>query len=195
MKLLLILLSLNMITILPNQETKLQKIYFGGGCFWCVEAVFEDVKGVVDVTNGYAGGELKNPTYNKVCSGQTKHAEVCQITYDNKKIKLTNLLEIFFLTHDPTTPNRQGNDIGGHYRSIVLFNNKKEKGVIQRYILELNEKLFDDNIVTEVTQFNNFYIAENYHQGYYKLNTQQPYCNAIIKPKILKARKNLKKYY
>lgn len=195
MKLLSTLLILNIMPSISNQESNIQTIYFGGGCFWCVEAVFEDIKGVTDVTSGYAGGNSKNPSYNQVSSGQTKHAEVCKITYDASKIKLQNLLEIFFLTHDPTTLNRQGNDIGYHYRSIVLFNNNKEEEIIKKYIVEANKNLYENNIVTEVKKFENFYKAEQYHQGYYKLNTQQPYCNAVITPKILKARKKLNKYY
>ena len=191
MKLLSTLLILNIMPSISNQESNIQTIYFGGGCFWCVEAVFEDIKGVTDVTSGYAGGDSKNPSYNQVSSGQTKHAEVCKITYDASKIKLQNLLEIFFLTHDPTTLNRQGNDIGYHYRSIVLFNNNKEEEIIKKYIVEANKNLYENNIVTEVKKFENFYKAEQYHQGYYKLNTQQPYCNAVITPKILKARKKL----
>ncbi len=195
MKLLLTLLTLNMSTLLLNQDLNFQKIYFGGGCFWCVEAIFEDVKGVVDVSNGYAGGNLKNPTYEKVCNGFTNHAEVCQITYDIRKINLENLLEIFFLTHDPTTPNRQGNDIGNHYRSIILFNNNTEQEIIEKFILHANKKWYNNNIVTEVKKYEIFYEAEKYHQGYFKDNTKQPYCNSIIKPKILKARKKLKQYY
>jgi peptide-methionine (S)-S-oxide reductase len=157
--------------ITENKEDKFQTIYLGGGCFWCVEAVFEDVKGVIDVTSGFAGGKLKNPTYKQVVNGYTNHAETCKITFDNSKINLENILEIFFLTHDPTSLNRQGNDIGTHYRSIILFNNNTEKDIINKY------------------------IAENYHQGYYKLNTEQPYCNAVITPKVSKARKLLEKYY
>ena len=195
MKLLSTLLILNIMPSISNQESNIQTIYFGGGCFWCVEAVFEDIKGVTDATSGYAGGDSKNPSYNQVSSGQTKHAEVCKITYDASKIKLQNLLEIFFLTHDPTTLNRQGNDIGYHYRSMVLFNNNKEEEIIKKYIVEANKNLYENNIVTEVKKFENFYKAEQYHQGYYKLNTQQPYCNAVITPKILKARKKLSKYY
>jgi len=195
MKSLLTLLILNIMTLIANQESKIKTIYFGGGCFWCVEAVFEDIRGVIDVTSGYAGGNLKNPSYNQITSGRTKHAEVCKITYDFSKIKLENLLEIFFLTHDPTTLNKQGNDIGYHYRSIILFNNTEEKEVIKNYMIELNQSLYNNVIVTELKRLENFYVAEKYHQGYYKLNTQQPYCNAIITPKILNARKKLKKYY
>ena len=195
MKLLLTLLILNIMTLISDQENNTKDIYFGGGCFWCVEAVFQDVKGVINVTSGYAGGELKNPSYNLVCSGKTKHAEICKITYKTSEIKLQDLLEIFFLTHDPTTPNRQGNDIGSHYRSIILFNNTKEEKIINDHILQINQTLYDNKIVTEVEKFENFYIAEKYHQDYYKLNPKQPYCNAIIKPKISKAREKLNKYY
>ena len=164
MKLLSTLLILNIMPSISNQESNIQTIYFGGGCFWCVEAVFEDIKGVTDVTSGYAGGDSKNPSYNQVSSGQTKHAEVCKITYDASKIKLQNLLEIFFLTHDPTTLNRQGNDIGYHYRSIVLFNNNKEEEIIKKYIVEANKNLYENNIVTEVKKFENFYKAEQYQE-------------------------------
>tara|TARA_B100001250_G_scaffold74574_2_gene60951 strand:+ start:5401 stop:5988 length:588 start_codon:yes stop_codon:yes gene_type:complete len=195
MKLLLTLITLKIMLLIPNQESNIQHIYFGGGCFWCVEAVFEDVRGVTEVTSGYAGGDFKNPSYNQVTSGKTQHAEVCKITYDTAKIRLTDLLEIFFLTHDPTTRNRQGNDIGFHYRSIVLFNNKKEEKTINEYILLANQNLYDNNIVTEVKRLASFYKAEEFHQGYYKLNTNQPYCDAVITPKVLKARKELNKYY
>ncbi len=195
MKLLLTLLILNIMPLLTNQESNIQKIYFGGGCFWCVEAVFEDVIGVLDVTSGYAGGDLRDPSYKQVTSGKTKHAEVCKITYDISKINLDNLLEIFFLTHDPTTINRQGNDIGYHYRSVIFYNNIEEEEIIKNYISKINQVLYENKIVTGVEQLMEFYEAEGYHQGYYKLNKQQPYCNAIITPKILNARKKLKKYY
>ena len=195
MKLLLTLLILNIMPLVSSEKNNNQTIYLGGGCFWCVEAVFEDVKGIIDVVSGYAGGELKNPSYNQVSRGLTKHAEVCKITYDKSKIELKNLLEIFFLTHDPTTLNRQGNDIGRHYRSIILFNNKNEEEVINKYILDLNNTIYENQIITQVKKIQQFYIAEEYHQGYYKGNTRQPYCNAIITPKILKARKQLNKYY
>jgi peptide-methionine (S)-S-oxide reductase len=181
--------------LIPNEKDNTKEIYFGGGCFWCVEAVFEDVKGVINVTSGYAGGESKNATYNMVSRGKTKHAEICKITYNTSQIKLKELLEIFFLTHDPTTLNRQGNDIGSHYRSIILFNNSIEEKIINDQILEINQSLYDNKMVTEVKKLKNFYIAEQYHQDYYKLNPKQPYCNAIIKPKILKAREKLTKYY
>jgi len=130
-----------------------------------------------------------------VSSGKTKHAEVCKITYDSKKISLEELLEIFFLTHDPTTLNRQGNDKGEHYRSIILFNNQVEKDIIKEYIMYLDNVIFDNTIVTKTELFREFYKAEDYHQGYYKLNKDQQYCKVIISPKIIKAREKLNKYY
>ncbi len=195
MRLLSILLILNIMQVKYNEDSNISTIYFGGGCFWCVEAVFEDVNGVIDVESGYSGGDLKYPTYHEVSSGMTKHAEVCKITYDQSTIRLENLLEIFFLTHDPTTPNRQGNDVGNHYRSIILFNSIREKEISKKYIEEISNALYEGQIITELIQFESFYIAEDYHQGYYKTNTNQPYCKAIITPKIIKARKNLTKYY
>tara|TARA_B100000963_G_C22538716_1_gene631152 strand:+ start:65 stop:616 length:552 start_codon:yes stop_codon:yes gene_type:complete len=181
--------------LINNVESETKAIYFGGGCFWCVEAVFEGVVGVEDVVSGYSGGDFKNPSYNQVTSGITQHAEVCKIIYNSKKIKLEDLLEIFFLTHDPTTLNRQGNDIGHHYRSIIFFNNDEEKKIIKQFIVELNKNIFEDNIVTEVKPFKIFYEAEDYHQGYYRLNIKQPYCNTVITPKVIKARNKLKKYF
>ena len=195
MKLLSILLTLNITTMMNDENSNIKTIYFGGGCFWCVEAVFEEVIGVIDVVSGYAGGEIKNPSYREVTSGRTKHAEVCKITYDAQKISLEQLLEIFFFTHDPTTLNRQGNDRGEHYRSIILFNNDLEAKITQQYIQYLNNEIFDNQIVTKVELFKAFYKAEDYHQGYYKLNTNQQYCKIIISPKISKAREKLNKYY
>ena len=195
MKLLSILFILNIMTIITDKSQNINTIYFGGGCFWCVEAVFEDVKGVIEVVSGYAGGEIKNPSYREVSSGKTKHAEVCKVTYDSKKISLEQLLEIFFLTHDPTTFNRQGNDKGEHYRSIILFNNQVEKDIIKEYIMYLDNVIFDNTIVTKTELFREFYKAEDYHQGYYKLNKDQQYCKVIISPKIIKAREKLNKYY
>lgn len=182
-------------TINTDYNPNINTIYFGGGCFWCVEAVFEDAKGVIDVVSGYSGGEIKNPSYMQVSSGKTKHAEVCKITYDSKKISLEQLLEIFFLTHDPTTLNRQGNDRGAHYRSIILFNNQLEEDIIKEYIKYLDSHVFDNKIVTKTELFTEFYKAEDYHQGYYKLNKDQQYCKLIISPKIIKAREKLNKYY
>ena len=182
-------------TMITDKPQNINTIYFGGGCFWCVEAVFEDVKGVIQVVSGYAGGEIKNPSYREVSSGKTKHAEVCKITYDSKKISLEQLLEIFFLTHDPTTLNRQGNDRGEHYRSIILFNNQLEEDIIKENIKYLDSHVFDKKIVTKIELFTKFYKAEDYHQDYYKLNKDQQYCQVIISPKIIKAREELDKYY
>lgn len=195
MKLLLLLpLLFSMETNKLNQEN-FKEIVLGGGCFWCIEAVFEDVKGVENIINGYSGGKIKNPSYREVSNSKTNHAEVCKIIYDEKKINLNTILEIFFLSHDPTTLNRQGNDIGRHYRSIILYNNQEEKQIIKDYIKDINSNLFSNNIVTETKQFEAFYKAEDYHQDYYKYNKEQPYCKIVITPKITKARRQLSKYY
>ena len=180
---------------MPSSNENVKQIYLGGGCFWCVEAIFEDVTGVLNVISGYAGGEIENPRYEQVCKGLTNHAEVCKITYDESQIQLNNLLEIFFLTHDPTTLNRQGNDIGKHYRSIILFKDPSERKIIENYIKFANKEWFNNKIVTEVKELISFNIAEDYHQGYYKQNAQQPYCSSVITPKILNARKKLAEYY
>jgi len=173
----------------------MKQITIGGGCFWCIEAAFEDVVGVSSVVSGFSGGDIKNPAYKEVISGRTNHAEVCQITYDPSLISLPNLLEIFFLVHDPTTLNRQGYDVGTHYRSIILYNNEEEKTLAQKIIDSYNKQYFDNSIVTELKKFEAFYQAEDYHQEYYKLNPNQPYCQAVIAPKLQKAREKLSKYY
>ena len=178
-----------------KDHTNSKYIYLGGGCFWCTEAIFEDVVGVKNVTSGFAGGKIKNPSYKEVVKGLTQHAEVCKIKYNPQKISLENILEIFFLSHDPTTINRQGNDIGKHYRSIILYNSKEEKERINNYINKINTKLFNNEIVTEVKDFTGFYKAEEYHQNYYKENKTVPYCKMIISPKLNKAKKKLTKYY
>ena len=178
-----------------KENKQLNKVYFGGGCFWCVEAIFEDVNGVTNVMSGYSGGKIKNPSYKEVSRGLTKHAEVCEISYDSNKINLVELLEIFFLSHDPTTLNRQGNDVGEHYRSIILYNNEKEKIEISNYMNKINEELFDGKITTELKKFEKFYVAESYHQNYYKQNSSAGYCKMVITPKVNKARKELSKYY
>ena len=195
MKLLLLLTLVFNMQDLETKDSSLQETTLGGGCFWCVEAVFEEIKGIEDVISGYSAGKIKNPSYREVSSSRTNHAEVCKITYDPKKITLSNILEIFFLSHDPTTLNQQGNDVGKHYRSIVLYNNMNEKKIIEDYIEKLNNEVYNNNIVTEVKKYEAFYKAEEYHQDYYKLNTEQPYCKLVISPKITKARKELSKYY
>ena len=178
-----------------SQEINIDTIYFGGGCFWCTEAIFEDVIGVKMVTSGYSGGTIKNPSYREVSKGITNHAEVCEIMYDNEQISLEGLLEVFFLSHDPTTVNRQGNDIGKHYRSIILYNSNQEKILIEAFINRINKEIFDLSIVTEVKPLDKFYEAEGYHQNYYKQNKTAGYCRAVISPKVTKARKKLSRYY
>ncbi len=162
-------------------------IVFGGGCFWCAEAVFQMINGVVSVMPGYAGGITKNPTYDSVCNGNTGHAEVIKIDYNNN-INLEVLLQIFFEMHDPTTLNRQGADIGTQYRSIILYTTDLQKKSIDRYILKL-QSTYDKKIVTEIKKLDIFYPAEEYHINYYKNNAKTPYCNVVIGPKIAKIKK------
>lgn len=176
------------------QNSKKQ-ITLGGGCFWCIEAAFEDAKGVESVISGFSGGKIKNPAYREVVSGKTNHAEVCQITYNPDIININNILEIFFLVHDPTTLNRQGNDIGRHYRSIILYHNDNELDLIKSEVEKYDNEFFNNKIVTEIQKYEAFYSAEEYHQEYYKNNSDQPYCKIVIEPKLQKARELLKKYY
>jgi peptide-methionine (S)-S-oxide reductase len=162
----------------------------GSGCFWCTEAMFQDLKGVKSVVSGYSGGHVDNPTYQQVITGRTGHAEVTQIIYDPAIISFDELLEVFWQTHDPTTLNRQGNDVGPQYRSAVFYHNDKQKELAEKYKKALDQSgAFDKPIVTEITAFEKFYAAENYHQNYYKLNGQQPYCVYVIKPKVDKLKK------
>ena len=178
-----------------SNEKNLRTIHLGGGCFWCIEAIFEGVIGVQNVTSGFAGGKIKNPSYKEVSNGLTEHAEVCEIIYNETQITLEDLLKIFFLSHDPTTLNKQGNDIGKHYRSVIFYKSKKEQNIILNYIEKINKDIFDNQIVTKVTPFNNFYKAEEYHQNYYQQNMSENYCRLVITPKVLKAKKTLQKYY
>ena len=165
----------------------LDTAYFAGGCFWCTEAVYKRLKGVLKVVPGYCGGNLKNPTYNQVCSGLTGHAETVQVIYDSEKVSFESLLEVFFKTHNPTTINRQGNDVGSHYRSIAFYSDGKEKKNIENYIDKLNKHgIYPDDIVTQIIKFDAFYKAENYHENYYELNKNQPYFDLVITPKIRK---------
>lgn len=173
-----------------NKAEKLETISLAGGCFWCIEALFEDLKGVKSVVSGYSGGNVANPTYKQVCTGKTGHAEVVQITFDHNIIAIEELLEVFFTLHDPTTLNRQGADVGTQYRSAIFYHNEKQKEISQKVIQTLNaNKVFDKPIVTEVSAFKSFYKAENYHQEYYALNKEEPYCRAVIKPKMDKLHK------
>ncbi|MEA5138929.1 peptide-methionine (S)-S-oxide reductase MsrA [Arcicella rigui] len=173
-------------------------ITLGAGCFWCVEAIFQQVEGVLQVESGYSGGLVKNPTYKEVCTGMTGHAEVVQVSYDPKKISFDKILEIFWKTHDPTTLNRQGADEGPQYRSAVFYHNEAQKATAEAWKAKLNaEHVFPNPIVTEITPFKVFYPAEDYHQDYYELNGHNPYCQVVIKPKLDKFLKvfkdNLKK--
>ena len=176
-----------------NKETNQEVATLGNGCFWCTEAIFEKLKGVESAISGYSGGLTENPTYKEVCSGETGHAEVLQITYDPAIISFSELLEVFWKTHDPTTLNRQGNDVGTQYRSVVFYHNEEQKKLAEEYKQKLEEaKVFDDPIVTEITKFDKFYTAENYHQDYYEQNKSQPYCNFVITPKVEKFKKVFK---
>lgn len=161
-----------------------------GGCFWCVEAVFEPIKGVEKVVSGYSGGKVAHPSYEQVCTGTTGHAEAVQITFDPAVISYADLLRIFFAFHDPTTPNRQGADVGTQYRSAIFYHSPEQRDQARAVIAELTkEKLFDHPIVTEVTPFTEFYAAENYHQSYFQRNSGQPYCQFVIAPKMTKLKK------
>lgn len=162
----------------------------GGGCFWCLEAVYDELKGVVDVVSGYSGGHVVNPTYEEVCGKQTGHAEVVQVTFDPSVISYREILEIFFTIHDPTTPNRQGNDVGPQYRSAVFYHLPEQKATAEQVIKEFETaKVWDNPFVTEVTAFDKFYPAEDYHQEYFKRNPYQPYCAFVVGPKVAKFRK------
>lgn len=163
---------------------------FGAGCFWCVEAVFQEVEGVISVKSGYAGGFVKNPTYKEVCTGKTGHAEVAQIVYDSSKISFEDLLEIFWKTHDPTQLNKQGNDVGTQYRSSIFYHNDDQKAQAEYYKQKLNEsEAYPSDVVTSIEPFENYSEAEEYHQNYFTNNGSQPYCSYVIQPKVEKFRK------
>lgn len=169
---------------------KKEMITLGAGCFWCVEAVFLQADGILKVESGYMGGSLKNPTYKDICTGETGHAEVVQITFDSEKISISDILEIFWKTHDPTTLNRQGNDAGTQYRSVIFYHNEIQKNIADKLKIDLNSSgAYSKPLVTEISPSSTFYVAENYHQNYYNLNGSQPYCYFVIKPKIEKFRK------
>jgi peptide-methionine (S)-S-oxide reductase len=162
----------------------------GGGCFWCIDTIFRELQGVEKVESGYAGGRMQNPTYRDVCSGMTGHAEVVQVTFDPSLLSFRDLLGVFFTIHDPTTPDRQGADVGTQYRSIVLYHSDDQRETAKQVIDELNrEKVWDDPIVTQLVPFTTFYSAEKYHQDYYSQNQNQPYCQMVIAPKVAKFRK------
>ena len=174
-------------------DSKLETATFGSGCFWCTEAIFERIKGVTSVVSGYTGGKVDNPSYEEVCTGKTGHAEVIQIKFDSAVVSYDELLEIFWKTHDPTTLNRQGADVGTQYRSVIFYHNDEQKEKAESYKTELNKaKIWEDPIVTEISPLKNFYSAEKYHQDYYEQNPNQGYCSFVITPKIEKFEKVFK---
>jgi peptide-methionine (S)-S-oxide reductase len=171
-------------------NNNLETATLGGGCFWCLEAIYKELKGVLSVESGYAGGHVQNPTYKQVCTGNTGHAEVVQIQYNPTIITFKDLLNVFFTIHDPTTLNRQGADIGTQYRSVIFYHNETQRKIAESSIKELEQKnLWENPIVTEISPFQMFFRAEDYHQGYYLNNANQPYCQVVIAPKISKFRK------
>ena len=187
---------MNLDQILPQTPAPLldglELITLGAGCFWCTEAVFQRLEGVEKVVSGYAGGNIPNPSYKQICTGTTGHAEVINVYFDPEKISLESLLEVFWATHDPTTLNRQGGDVGPQYRSSIFYYHESQQETASKLKADLNaQKVFEKPIVTEITAFSNFYPAENYHQDYFNLNGMQPYCQFVVRPKVDK----LKKYF
>ena len=171
----------------PQNEKKYEEATFGAGCFWCTEAIYEQINGIVDVEAGFSGGDVKNPSYREVVSGKTGHAEVAQIKYDPDVISYGELLEVFWHTHNPTTLNRQGADIGTQYRSAIFYHSEEQKRVAEKSLEKTdNSDLWDDPIVTEISPLENYYTAENYHQNYYENNPNAGYCQVVIAPKIKK---------
>ncbi|HSL31361.1 MAG TPA: peptide-methionine (S)-S-oxide reductase MsrA [Anaerolineales bacterium] len=172
-------------------NTNLQTATLAGGCFWCLEAVYDEIKGVHSVESGYAGGHVDNPSYREVCNGTTGHAEVVQVHFDPNVVSYRDLLNVFFAIHDPTTLNRQGADVGTQYRSAIFYHNDEQKQIAEELIKDLSaQELWGRPIVTEVTKFDKFYVAEDYHQEYYARNRYQPYCVAVVAPKVSKFRKH-----
>jgi peptide-methionine (S)-S-oxide reductase len=174
----------------PSTQAGREVATLGGGCFWCLEAVFDDLKGVEQVESGYAGGTVPNPTYRQVCDGTTGHAEVVRVAFDPQQISFKEILEVFFATHDPTTLNRQGADVGTQYRSAVFYHSPEQRATAEQVIKDLNTaQIWDAPIVTEVAPLQAFYVAEDYHQEYFQQNPNQPYCRAVVAPKVAKFRK------
>jgi peptide-methionine (S)-S-oxide reductase len=170
------------------EEGELETAVLGGGCFWCLEAVFQRIKGVEEVTSGYAGGHAPNPTYRQVCTGSTGHAEVTRIRFRPQEIPYEDLLRIFFTIHDPTTPDRQGGDVGTQYRSIILYGSPEQEATARKVIEEVAGPMYDDPVVTGLEPLEEFYPAEAEHYDYYKRNPEQAYCRAVVAPKVAKAR-------
>ena len=176
-------------------QNKTEIATLGGGCFWCIEAIYERVRGVIKVTSGYSGGHVENPTYEQVSTGTTGHAESVQIEFDPTVISYNEILDIFWQIHDPTQLNRQGNDIGPQYRSVIFYHNERQKEIALKSKAELEkEKIFDKPIVTEITAFKRFYPAESYHKNYYDRNSDEPYCQLVITPKLQKFKKRFSEY-
>ena len=180
---------------MANESTEIKlvandTIVLGGGCYWCVEAVYERLDGVAEVVSGYSGGKTANPSYEQVCTGKTGHAEVIMIAFDTTKTSLAEIFKVFFTVHDPTTLNRQGADVGTQYRSVIFYRDQKQKALAEELIEELNaQKVYRSKIVTEVSPLGAFYIAEDYHQDYYERNGEQGYCRMVIQPKVEKFEK------
>jgi peptide-methionine (S)-S-oxide reductase len=173
-----------------DRQPNVEVATLGGGCFWCLEAVYDELKGVESVESGYMGGHVINPTYRQVCSGTTGHAEVVRVTFDPQTVSYREILQIFFTIHDPTTLNRQGNDVGPQYRSVIFYHSPEQKATAEAVIQELTDaKVWPNPIVTEVTPAGEFYMAEGYHQEYFANNPWQPYCQVIVAPKVAKFRK------
>ena len=190
--LILIFITLFMNTF-PEQDKNSEQATLGGGCFWCTEAIFLQLNGVEAVKSGYSGGKIKNPSYREVCTGRTGHAEVIQITFNPRKTSFAEILEVFFMTHDPTTLNRQGNDIGTQYRSVIFYHNEEQKSVAEKVVSMFEkEQVYDRPIVTEITPFSAFYPAEDYHSNYFEQNPNQPYCQFVVAPKVEKFKKIFK---
>ncbi|KAF2513591.1 peptide-methionine (S)-S-oxide reductase MsrA [Flavobacterium foetidum] len=192
--LLICFISLSLNGIAQNKKaSNLETITLGGGCYWCVEAVYENLDGVKSVVSGFSGGKVANPTYEEVCTGTTGHAEVVQITYDKTVTDINEIFKVFFTVHDPTTLNRQGADVGTQYRSVIFYKNEEQKKAAQLIIAELNKaKVYNNPIVTKVEPLKAFYKAEDYHQNYYANNKNQPYCKMVIQPKLEKFEKVFK---
>lgn len=176
-----------------SEEPNIEVITLGAGCFWCIEAIFKLIEGVEEVRSGYSGGELKNPTYEQVCSGTTGHAEVINVSFRPEMISIEEILEVFWKSHVPTTLNRQGNDVGPHYRSVIFYHTAEQREIAEAYKEQLDlSGIYENPIVTEITQYTKFYPAEGYHDDYYNLNGEQPYCKFVVRPKIEKFQKEFK---
>jgi peptide-methionine (S)-S-oxide reductase len=185
--------TVTMYNVNDKNKSGIDTATFGAGCFWCVEAIFEELKGVIKVMSGFSGGHVKNPSYHEVCNGTTGHAEVCQVIFDTEVISFDELLEVFFLIHDPTSLNRQGNDVGTQYRSVILYhNNEQAQAAIEYKNMLTSSGAYKQPIVTEIALFTGFYKAEEHHQDYFDLNKTAPYCVFVISPKVEKFRKVFK---